>query len=120
MTSFIYKSYNFIDKDPIIDYLRTPVQESGMTYKAIADASGVSRQTIYNMLDGKTLKPQAATINAILRTVGHKLAVRPLHEIDAVSPTVVMKPPASVRHVVQIAKYRGLKKAKARRAGNAS
>lgn len=106
MTGFTYKSYNFVDKDPIIDYVRTPVHESGMTYKALHEASGVSLPTIRNMLDGTTMRPQAATLNAILRACGHKLSVRPIHEVDAISPT------ARMRHVVAIAKYRGLRKAK--------
>jgi predicted transcriptional regulator len=110
MAGFTYKSYSFIDKDPMIDQVRTVVQESLMTYKAISDASGVSAVTIRNWLDGATKKPQAATVNAVLRTCGHKLAIRPIAESDMVASTITM------RHVVQIAKYRNAKKAKAAKA----
>jgi transcriptional regulator with XRE-family HTH domain len=103
---FTYKSYNFVDKDPIIDTVRTSVQDSKMTYKAIAEASGVGTSTISKMLDGATRRPQAATINAILRVCGMKLSVRPLAEAEAVSPTINM------RHVVQLVKYRNTKKTK--------
>ena len=110
MAGFTYKSYNFIDKDPMIDQVRTVVGDSHMTYKTISEESGVSKQTIRNMLDGQTRRPQAATVNAILRTCGMKLAVRPIAEAETVMPTINM------RHVVQLAKYRNTKKAKAAKA----
>jgi transcriptional regulator with XRE-family HTH domain len=88
----------------MIDQVRTIVQDSQMTYKAISEASGVNKNTIRNWLDGNTRKPQAATFNAVLRTCGYKLAIRPFAEADVVAPTI------SMRHVVQIAKY--VKKAK--------
>jgi hypothetical protein len=100
MAGFTYKSYSFVDKDPIIDRVRTVIGDSQMQYKAISEGSGVSLATIRNMLDGKTKRPQAATVNAILRTCGMKLAVRPLAETEIVAATV------SMRHVVQLAKYR--------------
>jgi DNA-binding phage protein len=111
MAGFTYKSYNFIDKDPMIDQVRTVVADSHMTYKAIAEASGVSRHTISGWLDGTTKKPQAATFNAVLRTCGFKLAIRPIAEVDVVAATI------SMRHVVQIAKYRNVKKRKQANAG---
>jgi hypothetical protein len=105
MTGFTYKSYNFVDKDPMIDQVRTVILDSHDTYKAIAEASGVAENTIRNWLDGATKKPQAATFNAVLRTCGYKLSIVRLAEAETVAPTL------SVRHVVQIAKYR-TKKAK--------
>jgi len=110
MAGFTYKSYNFIDKDPMIDQVRTVIADSQMTYKSISEASGVGTNTISKWLDGATKKPQAATINAVLRACGHKLAIRPLAELDIIAPTINM------RHVVQLAKYRNTKKAKAAKA----
>ena len=104
MAGFTYKSYNFVDKDPMIDQVRTVVADSHMTYKSIAEASGVGRETIRKWLDGATKKPQAATFNAVLRACGHKLAIRPLAEIDIIAPTINM------RHVVQLAKYRATRR----------
>ena len=110
MPGFTYKSYVFIDKDPMIDQVRTVVTDSHMTYKSIAEASGVGRETIRKWLDGATKKPQAATFNAVLRACGYKLTIRPIAEAEIVPVTV------SMRHVVQIAKYRNLKSKKAKRA----
>jgi len=105
MTGFTYKSYSFVNKDPMIDQVRTIIQDSHMTYKAIAEASGVGPHTISKWLDGATKKPQAATFNAVLRACGYKLSIRPIGEAEIIGPTINM------RHVVQIAKYR-TKKAK--------
>jgi DNA-binding phage protein len=108
MAGFTYKSYSFVDKDPVIDVIRTVVQQSGMTYKAIHEASSVSTQTLHGWLDGDTRKPQHATMNAVLRACGYKLKAVPIDEADVVAPT-----PVSMRHVVQMAKY--AKKAKTAR-----
>ena len=108
MAGFTYKSYNFVDKDPMIDQVRTVIADSHMMYKDIAEASGVTPHTIRNWLDGSTRKPQAATFNAVLRACGYKLTIRPIAEAEVVAPTI------SMRHVVQIAKYRNTKKAKKR------
>jgi transcriptional regulator with XRE-family HTH domain len=105
MTGFTYKSYSFVDKDPIIDQVRTIIQDSHMLYKDIAEASGVGKETIRKWLDGGTKKPQAATLNAVLRACGHKLSIRPIAETEIIAPTINM------RHVIQIQKYRN-KKAK--------
>lgn len=106
MAGFTYKSYNFVNKDPMIDQVRTIVQDSHMTYTAIADASGVNRSTISNWLDGNVKKPQAATFNAVLRACGFKLSITPIHAVEVVKST----PQTSVRHVVQMSKFKKTKR----------
>jgi transcriptional regulator with XRE-family HTH domain len=103
MAGFTYKSYSFLDKDPMIDQVRTIIMDSHDTYKTIAGASGVAENTIKNWLDGATKKPQAATFNAVLRALGYKLTIRKLAEAETVAPTI------SMRHVVQMQKYRNRK-----------
>jgi transcriptional regulator with XRE-family HTH domain len=103
---FTYKSYNFVDKDPIIDIVRTVFQASGLTYKQLAEESTVCVSTISKMFGGTTKRPQAATINAILRAMGHKLSVRLMIEPEIVAGTPAPKPLPPMRHVVQMAKYR--------------
>jgi transcriptional regulator with XRE-family HTH domain len=104
MAGFTYKSYSFVDKDPMIDQVRTIILDSHNTYKQIAESSGVAEGTIRNWLDGATRKPQAATFNAVLRALGYKLTIRQLAEDEAIMPTAL-----SVRHVVQMAKYKSRK-----------
>jgi transcriptional regulator with XRE-family HTH domain len=104
MTGFTYKSYSFIDKDPLIDEIRTVYEASGWSYKQVEEHSGVTAQTLRNWLDGETRRPQAATANAVLRSLGYKLGVIPLGQAVAVVPTPPAQP--SMRHVVQMTKYK--------------
>jgi transcriptional regulator with XRE-family HTH domain len=70
---FTYKSYNFVDKDPIIDEIRTIVEKSGENYARVHEQSGVAITTLTNWFDGPTKRPQAATLNAVARALGYKL-----------------------------------------------
>lgn len=69
----LYKSYSFKDKDPIIDRLRTVIQDEAATYKEIHENSGVSATTLYNWFSGTTLRPQFASIMAVTRSLGYDL-----------------------------------------------
>ncbi len=73
----VYKSYNFRDKDPIIDKMRTVVQDSGRSYLEIHELSGVSTGTLWNWFNGKTRRPQFAALNAVARALGHELGFVP-------------------------------------------
>ena len=106
MTGFTYKSYSFLDKDPIIDEVRGVFQTSGRTYKSIETDSGVTSQTLHNWFDGKTRKPQAASLNAVLRAMGYKLGIVPYEVVSILKPEPAAKPGASVGHVVRTAKIR--------------
>jgi DNA-binding phage protein len=68
-----YKSYNFVDKDPVIHKLEQAVKDSGMSYTAIEEASGVTTKTLYAWFYGKTRRPQYATLNAVARAIGFSL-----------------------------------------------
>ena len=66
-----YKSYSFKDKDPVIDRLRTIVQDSGESYRDIHHASGVSLACINGWFNGATRRPQHATLMAVARSLGY-------------------------------------------------
>jgi DNA-binding phage protein len=71
-----YTSYNFIDKDPIIDYVRTLILVNG-GIAAVARSSGVSHATIHNWINGATKRPQFATVAAVLMACGEtKISLR--------------------------------------------
>ena len=70
-----YLSYNFVDKDPIIDKLRTLIQRDGWTYPQIQEKSGVTVQTLYNWFSGPTRKPQYATVMAVVRALGYRMEI---------------------------------------------
>lgn len=98
MKGFTYKSYSFIDKDPIIDQVRTVVQDSGQTYQWIEDKSGVTSQTLRNWFAGRTKRPQFATVNAVLRSLGMKLIVQNINTPEVIRST----PPPGPENIRQI------------------
>lgn len=65
-----YKSYNFRDKDPVIDVLRTAREDGHVRMTDLTAASGVSATTYYNWWQGKTRRPQFATVAACARAMG--------------------------------------------------
>jgi DNA-binding phage protein len=68
----LYKSYSFRDKDPVIDEMRTLVNDSHKSYRDIHEASGVSVSTMYNWFEGTTKRPQYATVMAVVYALGYK------------------------------------------------
>ena len=68
----LYRSYNFIDKDPVIDRVRTIVQREGLKYKDIERLSTVKAQTLTSWFEGDTKRPQYAAIAAVTGALGYK------------------------------------------------
>lgn len=66
----IYKSYNFVDKDPAIDVVRTLVQQSRKKYSQIQADGGPTPTCLRAWFDGKTRRPQFCTLAAATRAVG--------------------------------------------------
>lgn len=63
-------SYRFIDKDPIIDVVRTAIQAMGWSHAKLARESGLAETTISAWLDGETKNPQNASVDICLRVMG--------------------------------------------------
>lgn len=73
----VYRTYNFVDKDPIIDISRTILQQvlgSDHFVTKAARLSGVSRSALSNWYEGSTRRPQFATVAAVLSSVGYDLS----------------------------------------------
>ena len=70
-----YKSYNFKDKDPVIDRMRTIVQDSGWSHQDIHNESGVSVGCLNGWFYGATRRPTYATLQAVAMALGHEFAV---------------------------------------------
>jgi AcrR family transcriptional regulator len=64
--------YRFIDKDPVIDIVRTEHQLSKMTVKKLSETSGISVTTFYSWFGGKTRRPQHLTVKYALEALGVK------------------------------------------------
>lgn len=71
MAGFLkYKAYPFVDKDPIIDVLRTIKRDVEMKDSEIRDAGGPTTGTLRNWFKGKTRRPQFATVAAAAVAMG--------------------------------------------------
>lgn len=67
----IYRSYRFIDKDPVIDAVRTVVQAEHLKNSAVHSVSGVATQTLDNWFDGPTRQPHNSTVTAVTAALGY-------------------------------------------------
>lgn len=106
MAGFVYKTYSFTDKDPMIDTIRTVIADSGKTLKKISEDSGVNANTISKWLYGETKQPRAASANAVLRALGYKLEVVTYNYTQTIKPTFLKD--AKVYHLPS----KGVKRAK--------
>jgi hypothetical protein len=75
----LYKSYSFRAKDPVIDELRTIIQDqsgdqklSSPTLSQIEDDGGPTLSCMQGWFRGDTKRPQSATIEAAGRALGFK------------------------------------------------
>jgi hypothetical protein len=75
----LYKSYVFRNKDPVIDELRTIIQDEtgdkrleSKTLKAIEEDGGPTVACMQGWFRGKTKRPQSASLEACGRAVGYK------------------------------------------------
>lgn len=65
-----YKSYSFVDKDPIIDVVRTAVSDTRAKYSDIEEKGGPKASTVRNWLHGNTRRPHFCTVAAALNALG--------------------------------------------------
>jgi hypothetical protein len=80
----IYRTYNMVDKNPVIDKVRTLVQDEGLIKKLqiVHEISGVSTSTLDNWFNGTTRSPQHATIAAVVTSLGYREEFVKDKEID--------------------------------------
>jgi DNA invertase Pin-like site-specific DNA recombinase len=67
------KSYNFVEKRPVIDEMRTLIDHA--SYSEIANDTHVSRATLRNWFSGKTISPKTQTVNKVLARYGKRLGI---------------------------------------------
>lgn len=79
-----YRTYRFIEKDPIIDRMRTIVQDEGLykNLQAVHEISGISATTLHAWFHGDTRRPQHSTIAALVTSLGYRVDIVPDHKID--------------------------------------
>jgi hypothetical protein len=68
-----YRTYNFVNKDPVIDKVRTVLQDEGLYAKKkrgmLHDLTGVSLSTFDGWFEGDTGDPRHTTIMSAIGTL---------------------------------------------------
>jgi hypothetical protein len=67
------RSYNFVDKREAVDELRTMLDDDRMSLRVAHEKSGVALSTLHGWFNGKTMRPQLPTLNAVGRVFGKRL-----------------------------------------------
>jgi len=72
------KAYRFKDtlRDPVMLEAISLLEADPRSIIEIAHASRLSPQTLYNMIHGKTRKPQNATLDFLFRELGYRRELR--------------------------------------------
>ncbi len=80
----LYRTYRYVDKDPIIDKMRTLVQDEGLFKKLniVHQLSGVSTSTLENWFHGDTKSPQNRTICAVITALGYEHSFSKVKQLD--------------------------------------
>jgi transcriptional regulator with XRE-family HTH domain len=68
--------YRWSEADPILEFLRNDITDSGWSVSYLAERSGLSTTTIRNIQGGKTKHIFNSTVEALLRALGWGRPVR--------------------------------------------
>jgi hypothetical protein len=69
---WLTRSFNFVDKDPECDVMRTLYQKQRIRENELAVLAGLSVSTVKAMFGGKTRKPQHLTFCKLAGAMGKK------------------------------------------------
>lgn len=67
----VYRNYRWVDKDPLIDALRTVFHDEGLSNYEAACITGVSATTYKGWFDGETRKPMNSTSTQTAAALGY-------------------------------------------------
>lgn len=80
----LYRTYSYIDKNPVIDRIRTILQDENLFKRLdiVHEISGVSTGTLYGWFHGDTRNPQHHTAAAVVTSLGYEEQFVKSKEID--------------------------------------
>lgn len=80
----LYRTYSYIEKNPVIDKVRTLVEDEGLmtNLTALHEISGVHESTFRNWWFGDTKNPQHSTVAAIITSLGYEETFVKAKKID--------------------------------------
>jgi hypothetical protein len=70
----IFRTYSYVDKNPVIDKVRTIMQDEGLfdQLTIASEISNVGRATMANWFHGPTRNPQHHTVAAVITAMGYE------------------------------------------------
>jgi len=84
----LYSAYVFRDKDPAIDAIRTVMQDhfgkrnlSAEDYEEVHEKGGPTGGCVKSWFEGKTKRPQNATLEAAGRALGYRRVWQPFTDV---------------------------------------
>jgi hypothetical protein len=83
----ILRTYRYIDKNPVIDVMRTALQDVGIgvekrRLRIAAEISGLSHSCLEALFHGETRNPQHRTVMGLMTSIGYKESWTVEKEID--------------------------------------
>jgi hypothetical protein len=115
----MYRTYRWLakEKNPVIDKVRTIVQDEGLFTKLgiVHEISGVATTTLNNWFHGETINPQHGTIMAVLSSLGYEEQFVKQKDIDVEKERKAGKKWLDDRAAEREAKPNGARKASKKR-----
>jgi hypothetical protein len=70
----VLRTYRYIDKNPVIDKMRTVLQDEGLFTKLnlVHELSGISSSCLYGLFHGDTRNPQHRTVAGVMSSLGYE------------------------------------------------
>lgn len=72
----IYRNYSFLNKDPVIDKMRTLLKDEGLKWRDAALISDMSPATLDNWFKGSTRRPQFSSVASLTHSLGYSMEFR--------------------------------------------
>lgn len=69
----IYRNYQFLNKDPVIDKMRTLIRDEGLKWSDAAKISDIAPATLDNWFRGSTRRPQFSSVAALTMSLGYTM-----------------------------------------------
>jgi hypothetical protein len=91
MVSWLTRSFNFIDKDPEVDVMRSLYQKQRIREADLAVLAGLAVSTVKNMFGGKTRRPQHLTCCKLAGAMGKEYGLRDIRTPDYAKEIPVAK-----------------------------
>ena len=80
----VLRTYRYIDKNPVIDEMKTIIQDEGLMKRLdiIADLASLSRTTPVGWFDGDVRDPRHSSIMAVMTSLGYEYKWNKSRKID--------------------------------------